>query len=134
MQYLLDTDTCIDLLRGQRTVQGNASAATPDDCAVSTVTAYELLTGVQKCRDPESEREKVETFLGTLHELTFDRTAAERAGAIRADLEKRGLMIGPYDVMLAGQAMAGSLVLVTSNIDEFSRVKKLRTADWRERH
>ena len=131
MHYLLDTDTCIDILRGADTVLDRAKDVSPDDCAVSTVTAYELLTGAEKCRSPASERAKVEVFLSNLHELSFDHAAANRTAQIRSDLERRGLMIGPYDVMLAGQALAEGLVLVTSNTDEFRRVKGLRTADWR---
>jgi tRNA(fMet)-specific endonuclease VapC len=131
MQFLLDTDTCIDILRGARKVVRNAAAVAPDDCAVSTVTSYELLTGVEKCREPAVEREKVAAFVGAVHELPFDRAAAEGTARVRAALEKRGAMIGPYDVMLAGQALAQKLILVTSNTEEFGRVAGLRTADWR---
>jgi tRNA(fMet)-specific endonuclease VapC len=131
MQYLLDTDTCIDLLRGLPVTRQNAERTAPDDCAVSTVTTYELLTGAGKCRDPERERGKVTAFVGTIHELPVSREAAERAAAARVDLERRGNMIGPYDILLAGQALADGLVLVTSNRDEFARIEGLRTADWR---
>ena len=131
MQYLLDTDACIDLLRGVGEVVRRASAVAPDDCAVSTVTAYELMTGARKCRAPDAECGKVDAFLRTVHELPFDRRAADRAAQIRADLEKRGAAIGPYDVMLAGQALAAGLILVTSNAGEFGRVHGLRTTDWR---
>jgi tRNA(fMet)-specific endonuclease VapC len=131
VQYLLDTDTCIDLLRGRRDVVASASAVPPDDCAVSTITAYELLTGARKCRDPDAEEEKVLAFLSTVHELPFDRHAAARAARIRATLEERGDMIGPYDVLLAGQSLAAGLLLVTSNSTEFNRVHGLKTTDWR---
>ena len=131
MQYLLDTDTCIELLRGTKPVVGNAAAVAPDDCAVSTVTAYELLTGVFKCRHPETERHKVESLLGAIHLLPFDRESAESTAMIRARLEKRGHMIGSCDVMLAGQSLAAGLTLVTSNVEEFGRVRGLRTANWR---
>ena len=131
MQYLLDTDTCIDLLRGRREVVQHASSVAPDDCAVSTVTTYELLVGVRNCRDPDQEQEKVDAFLATVHELPFDRNAADRAALIRVQLEDKGKRIGPYDVLLAGQSIAERLTLVTSNIREFARVKGLRTTDWR---
>jgi tRNA(fMet)-specific endonuclease VapC len=131
LQYLLDTDTCIDLLRGEREVVRRASRVAPDDCAVSTVTTYELMTGARKCRAPDAERGKVEAFLGTIRELPFDPSAAARAAQVRADLETAGVPIGPYDVLLAGQALAAGLTLVTSNAAEFGRVKGLRTADWR---
>lgn len=131
MKYLLDTDTCIDLLRGRREVVANAGAVSPDDCAVSAVTTYELFTGVQKCKYPAEEHEKVVALLAAVHELPFDRAASERTASIRAVLEVQGEMIGPYDVMLAGQALAAGLLLVTSNTAEFARIDKLTTVDWR---
>jgi tRNA(fMet)-specific endonuclease VapC len=130
-QYLLDTDTCIDLLRGVRAVVRNVSAIPPDACAVSSVTAYELLTGALKCRSPETECRKVQALLDAVHQLTFDTIAAERTASVRAELERRGEMIGPYDVLLAGQSLAAGLTLATSNAREFGRVRGLQTTDWR---
>jgi tRNA(fMet)-specific endonuclease VapC len=131
MRYLLDTDTCIDLLRGTPPVVRQAATHSPDDCAVSSVTVYELLTGAWKCRSPETERRKVLTLLAALHQLPFDRPAAERAAETRAALEKAGTMIGPYDILLAGQAMAAGLILVTANEAEFARVPGLIITNWR---
>jgi len=132
MHYLLDTNTCIDLLRGVEAVVASAEAVSPDDCAISTVTTYELFAGVAKCRRPDSERRKVEALIGTLHELPFHRPAAERAARLRADLEKRGHMIGPYDIQIAAQALAENLILVTSNQGEFKRVDGIQLVDWRQ--
>lgn len=131
MRYLLDTDTCIDLLRGVSNVVRHAAALSPDACAVSSVTVYELLTGAWKCRSPETEIRKVMALVDVLHQLPFDRPAAERASETRATLEKSGVMIGPYDILLAGQAMATGLTIVTSNEAEFARVPGLSTANWR---
>lgn len=62
--------------------------------------------------------------------LDFDRDDARQAGVIRAELSTRGMPIGPYDVLIAGQAVARDLTLVTRNTREFSRVPGLRLADW----
>jgi tRNA(fMet)-specific endonuclease VapC len=102
------------------------------DCAVSTITAYELFTGVAKCSDPPRENAKVEKLLNTVHMLPFDAAAAIEAGKIRADLESRGSTIGPYDILLAGHAIAAGLVLVTANTGEFSRVAGLALESWRK--
>ena len=131
MRFLLDTDTCIDLLRGHPRTVRQAERVAPDDCAVSLVTVYELMTGAGKCRSPETERRKIAAFLDLLHPLPFDRQAAERTAAIRVGLEQAGVMIGPYDVMLAGQALAANIALVTSNAAEFSRVPGLNIVSWR---
>lgn len=131
MKYLLDTDTCVDVLRGRPDVIASMQDTSPDEIAVSTVTRYELFVGVYKCRRPEREREKVAALLEQVHELALTRSAAERAAEIRATLETDGRMIGPYDVLLAGQAVEAQLRLVTGNAREFDRVPQLECRMWR---
>ncbi len=62
--------------------------------------------------------------------LVFDSHAAEHAGDIRAELERDGQIIGPYDLLIAGHARSQGLVVVTSNLQEFRRVDGLRSEDW----
>lgn len=90
MRYLLDTNTCIAAMRNDPAVVSKMSGLAPGDCAVSTVTSYELYTAVEKCADPAKERAKVELLLTTIHELPFDAHAAKRAARIRATLESQG--------------------------------------------
>ena len=91
-------------MRGTASVVAAAAAHDPVDLVVSSVTTYELLTGVEKCANPTRERGKVERFLTTIRQVDFDHSAASAAANIRADLESRGEMIGPYDVLIAGVA------------------------------
>lgn len=72
MQYLLDTNTCIDAMRNHPNVVIHMSALSPGDCVISTITSYELFTGVAKCASPDKEQAKVELFLKTVIELSFD--------------------------------------------------------------
>jgi tRNA(fMet)-specific endonuclease VapC len=130
MKYLLDTDTCIAAMRGRADAVGKLSSLTPDDCLVSTVTVYELAVGVAKCREPHKEGAKVARLLASVHVLPLDAEAARRAGGLRAALEKQGRAIGPYDVLLAGQALAHGLRLVSGNLGEFSRVEGLPVEGW----
>lgn len=102
----------------------------PTDCAVSMVTVYELFCGVEKAQDPAKERQKVERFVSVIIELPLDRAAAESAARIRASLERQGQSIGPYDLLIAGQAIAGGLTLVTGNRQEFQRVNGLKLESW----
>ena len=132
MRYLLDTDTCIDLLRGNPVVTAKTRSVSPEDCAASTVTTYELMAGAARCREPARELGKVRTLVEAMHEIPFHRRAAERAAEVRRELESQGLMIGAYDVLLAGQALADGLTIVTSNTGEFRRVRGLRIEDWRK--
>ena len=130
MSFLLDTDTCIAAMRGREDVVSRLSQLSPDECRVSTVTVYELEVGVAKCREPQKERAKVTRFLASLQVLALDAEAAQRAGDLRADLEKRGAMIGPYDVLLAGQCLVHRLTLISGNLSEFNRVPGLQVAGW----
>jgi tRNA(fMet)-specific endonuclease VapC len=130
MRYLLDTNVCIAAMRHSALVVQRMAATSPGDCAISTITSYELYTGIEKCADPAKETAKVNLLLATVHQLAFNAQAAREAGRIRALLESQGQMIGPYDVLLAGQALAAGLTLVTANTSEFSRVPALRLENW----
>ena len=132
MRYLLDTDTCIGAMRNNLQIVHALSAMLPTDCAISTITAYELYTGVEKCADPAREKSKVELLLTTILPLSFDGAAGQAAARVRAALEVVGQPIGPYDTLLAGQAIASGLTLVTSNMREFGRVAGLAVEDWRQ--
>ena len=130
MGYLLDSDACIAVLRGRAGVLTKLAAITPDSCAISSISVYELFIGVAKCRQPERERAKIEALLGSLQVIEFDRIAAQCAAVVRVHLESVGTPIGPYDTLLAGQALAEGLTLVTANVSEFSRVTGLTIENW----
>lgn len=130
MHYLLDTNTCIAVMRHSPLVLRHMSAMAPAACAISTITTYELCTGVAKCADPAKELNKVNLLLSTVQELAFDSRAAQEAGRIRALLESRGCMIGAYDVLLAAHALSADLTLVTANLKEFGRVPALNVVNW----
>ena len=131
MLFLLDTDTCIDVLRGVTEVVDRLAAVSPDDCAISTITTFELRTGIEKCRQPARERRKVEALISAIHELPFQTEAAAAAAQIRAQLEAAGTPLGPYDTLLAGHATSLGLTIVTSNVSEYQRVPSLQWANWR---
>ena len=90
MKYLLDTNACIGLIKNRSTVVARAAIVSPDDCAVSAVTVYELFHGAEKARAPNVERQHVETLLATVAELPFGSRAAEAAAKVRAALESTG--------------------------------------------
>ena len=130
MRYLLDTNTCIAAMRHHTLVLQRLAAVAPADCAISSITTYELYTGIEKCADPTKELAMVNLLLATVSELAFDGQAAREAGRIRALLESQGRMIGAYDVLLAGHARSAGLTLVTANVGEFSRVPGLNWENW----
>jgi tRNA(fMet)-specific endonuclease VapC len=130
LRYMLDTNLCIRVLRdrpeGLRE-RFNAEAAA---LCISTVTLAELLHGAEKSSRPIEIRQQVEGFAARLDVLPFDSDAAAHYGDIRADLERKGQVIGPYDLMIAGHARSRGLVVITGNLDEFNRVVGLRAEDW----
>jgi tRNA(fMet)-specific endonuclease VapC len=130
MPFLLDTSVCIAAMQNHPVVQSRMSAVSPTECIISTVTTYELLTGVAKCAQPAIERQKVELLLQTVTEMPFDFSAASEAASVRAELEAIGLSIGPYDLLLAGQARANGLTMATANVSEFVRVSGLVVENW----
>lgn len=105
----------------------------PDDCVISSITVYELLSGAEKSSDPAGGTVKVTKLSQVLLAVEFDDRAAAQAAVVRADLERRGQRIGAYDVLLAGQALALDLICVTDNTSEFSRVDGLHLENWRDR-
>jgi tRNA(fMet)-specific endonuclease VapC len=132
MTHLLDTNACVAVLRGNKKVSKRLTAFSPDDISVSVVTVYELQTGAEKCSNPARESAKISAFLEPLHVLPYDHDSAVATAKIRAALESKGLVIGPYDLLLAGQALAMSLVLVTRNLREFQRVEGLSLENWED--
>ena len=136
MRYLLDTNSCIAAMRNHPAMVQRMAQVLPDDCVVSkitgyeTITGYELFTGVAKCADPAKEQAKVDLLLSTVRQVSFDTAAAKEAAQTRAHLESQGLTIGPYDLLLAGHALALSLIMVSANVKEFSRVPRLTVENW----
>ena len=130
MRVLVDTDVCIEILRGNPRVLARVAAGVPDDFGVSTVTVFELFAGAERCRGPAGEARRIGLFLEPLHVLPFDRIAAREAARIRWALERSGRPIGPYDLMIAAQAVALDIPLATHNRSEFGRVAGLRIEDW----
>jgi tRNA(fMet)-specific endonuclease VapC len=130
LRFMLDTNLCIRVLRDrpqQLRQRFNEEAAS---LCISTVTLAELLYGAEKSRRPIEFRQQVEGFAARLDVLPFDGTAAAHYADIRADLERRGEIIGPYDLMIAGHARSRGLVVITGNLREFTRVTALRAEDW----
>ena len=131
MVYLLDTDTCVDLLRNVPPVVEKLRTLAPDDCGISVISSFELFAGAARARDPRREAQKVQALLDVVEEISFDSDAARRAGALRFELEAAGTPIGPYDLLIASHALVLDLTLVTSNTEEFGHVSGLSLEKWR---
>jgi len=133
MRYLLDTDAFSDLVRGVPNVKARFSLAGLSSVRISTVTIKEIEYGRRRHPERVTRRSAViDTYLREIEALPFDVQDAYSTGQIRAALTRSGTPIGPYDVMIAGTALARGLIVVTANTREFSRVSGLQLEDWRQ--
>ncbi len=130
LRYLLDTNLCIRVLRDRPQGLRARFNANAEALCLSDVVLYELLYGAERSNDPPRIRREVEHFAGRLTVLPFNSEAAAHTAEIRTELEGRGCVIGPYDLMIAGHARSRGLVVVTGNLGEFQRVQGLRCEDW----
>jgi tRNA(fMet)-specific endonuclease VapC len=128
--YALDTNTVTYFFKGMGDVGTRLLAVAPSEIMVSAVVVFELAVGVAKSPEATRRREQLARFLATVTVVPFGRQEAEVSASVRADLEQRGLPIGPLDVLIAGTALARGAVLVTRNTREFSRVAGLRVESW----
>ena len=129
MKYLLDTNAAASILNGRRSpIDRQARRHEPGDIGISTIVIYELYFGAAKSQRKQQNRARIDALRFPL--VDFDRDDARYAGEIRAFLIARGTPIGPLDILIAGQARARALTLVTHNIREFRRVPGLHVVDW----
>ena len=131
MRFMLDTSTCILLIRKKppRILEQVARCA-PGDLGMSAVTVAELEYGVAKSSQRERNREALEEFLLPLEVAEYDRNAARAYGLVRAELESRGTPIGSLDMLIAAHALSLGVTVVTNNTREFKRVPTLQVVDW----
>jgi len=129
MNYLLDANVVIALLNDRDSRPAHrVRRYKPRDIGVSSIVVHELYYGAFKSRRTAHNVALIDAL--QFQVLDFDREDARQAGELRAFLASTGMPIGPYDVLIAGQAKARDLILVTSNTDEFRRVPGLRVQDW----
>jgi tRNA(fMet)-specific endonuclease VapC len=131
VKYLLDTNICIYVIKKQpATVIEKIQSEPLEDICISTITLAELEHGVAKSALHERNRLALLEFLTPFRILDFDQAAAQHYGLIRSDLESRGVVIGPLDLLIAAHAQSKGLTLVTNNLREFQRIKDLKMVNW----
>ncbi len=131
MIYMLDTNTCIALIKqkSEKTLN-HFRSQTIGDIGISTITLAELRYGVEKSRFVEKNEQALDEFLLPLEIADFDEGAASAYGPVRTGLESAGTPIGPLDTQIGAHALSLGAVLVTNNVGEFKRIKGLKVIDW----
>lgn len=132
MKYLLDTCVISDFVKADVNVLTRLKAEQPKDLAISSVTFMEIKYGL--ALNPVRAKKilpVLDILLEIIQVIPYEQQDANATAVIRAHLKKQGTPIGPYDVMIAGCALAHQLMMVTSNTKEFDRVTGLSLEDWR---
>ena len=133
MRLLLDTNTCIEILRGRNAALLAMYAGQPRaEIALSAVVRSELLTGALLSAKPDENRRIAEAFCALFPCLPFDAQVADIHAEWHARLRRAGNIIGARDLMIAATALAHKLTVVTHNPDEFRRIDGLVVEDWQE--
>ena len=130
LKYLLDTNIVIYTMKNRPQRVKRRFQQHHGKMGISTVTIGELVFGVERSQQTEQNLADLEALVARLEVLPFDNQAAYHFGQIRAALYLTGQPIGPYDMMIAGQARAAGLKLVTNNVKEFERVPGLLLENW----
>ncbi|MDO5623075.1 MAG: type II toxin-antitoxin system VapC family toxin [Pseudomonadota bacterium] len=127
-KLLLDSNIVIALMNMHEGAAARLREHQPGSVAISTIVLQELIYGARKSQRVAYNLHKI----AQLHFPVLDFTPqdADTAGRIRADLATNGTPIGPYDALIAAQALGRNLTLVTHNTREFRRVPGLRVIDW----
>jgi len=128
--WVLDTNTLIYFFKGQGRVSRTLLSHMPGDIGIPAIVLFELEVGIAKSTTPRKRREQLKALADVTQVLPFGAGEAEAAARVRVNLEKRGIPIGPYDLLIAGTALAHTATLVTHNTREFGRVGKLQVEDW----
>lgn len=131
MKFLIDTNICIYIMNERPPgVIKKFKKLDPGVIGISSITVSELQYGVSKSKYKKQNLKRLEEFLVPFDILPYDELASEFYGDIRLNLEERGRIIGPLDLLIAAHAISRSLVLVTNNDKEFKRIKSLKIENW----
>ncbi len=134
MSYLLDTNAVIGLLTNRPpAVRERLRRISPTalPLAISSIVLFELWYGVARNRYRAENTERLRGFMsGQVTIVGFEEEDAVIAGDVRAELERAGTPIGPYDLLIAAQALRSGSTLVTANVAEFRHVPDLAWEDW----
>lgn len=129
MKYLLDTDTISFLYRGTEHVVSTFVKIRPSSVAISAISVAELRLGARR-KGSKKINHWLDVFFESVMVLPFDQAAAEVFGITANKLPKAGTLIGQNDTMIASQALAEKLIVVTHNQKHFSKIAGLKTEDW----
>ena len=128
--YFLDTNTLIYFFKGKGNIAEHLLDVPPRDIAIPAIVLFELEVGIAKSTSPKKRRRQLRSLTDIVKIWPFGENEAMKAATIRAKLEKKVSVIGPYDILIAATVLSQNGTLVTHNTAEFSRVDSLKLIDW----
>ena len=129
-RYMLDTDMCSYVMKRNDMVVKRLERLAVDEVCISVISKAELLFGIELSPRREQDGNALRAFLQYAEVVDFSDRAAIFYAKVRADLQKRGTMIGANDLLIAAHALSLGLTLVTNNTREFRRVRDLVVENW----
>jgi tRNA(fMet)-specific endonuclease VapC len=127
----LDTNICIYIINNRpKQVVEHIKKLKVHQVKLSAISLAELEYGVSKSQAREKNRRALIDFATAFDIVDFNDSDAEIFGIVRADLERKGKVIGAYDMQIAAQAITRDLILVTNNTAEFIRIPNLKLENW----
>ena len=131
-KYLLDTNICIYLLKGQFNIHRKIEEVGINNCFISEITIAELKYGVEKSLQKERNRETLEKFQMQFSIIpiisSLDIFAQEKAR-----LKVKGAMLDDFDLLIGASAIANNLILATRNVNDFNRLEGILIEDWTDK-
>jgi len=127
--YMLDTNMVSHFIKGVNNVRNKVVSVPMSELAISAITEGELLFGLAKKPEAKQLSMVVHEFLIRVDVLPWDSDVAACYGKLRADLQKKGRVLGNLDLLIAAHALTLGVVLIT-NDRAFSQVEGLKIEDW----
>ncbi len=128
--YVLDTNTLIYYFKGVGQVAQNFLRKSPKEIGIPTIVLFELEVGIVKSQSPQKRIKQLQEMTSLVNIIPLGSKEAKVSASIRAQLEKKGTPIGPYDLLIGGTALAHQAILITHNAREFERIDNLKMEDW----
>jgi tRNA(fMet)-specific endonuclease VapC len=130
LNYMLDTDICVYLLKSTSRDLLDKLNELANELCISTITLGELHYGAENSARRAANLEGLARLADRLDVLPFNESAAAHYGQLRAELRRTGRLAGPLDMLIGAHARSAGLILVTNNVREFARMPGLRVENW----
>lgn len=132
MNYLLDTCAISDFFKKIPNVIAYFESVTPKQIHISAITLMEIEYGLKLSPERQKKIRPIWTpLLQHIQVIPYSEHCAISTASIRSNLKTVGSPIDPFDILIAGTALAHNLILVTSNVKEFDRIPEITVENWR---